>query len=90
MGEGAHFCIIWQYLISETDHEGEVEVLAPFPRCLHCSVLVEYLFSVDIAAEQSVGKQTYLWHKGNCVLMGGFICGGLEDGVSESLSSRHI
>ena len=57
--------------LCETDRVGRVEVLAPFPRCLHCPVLVEYLFSVDIGAEQSVGKQTYLWHRGNyCALMG--------------------
>ena len=44
------------FLTSETYRVGRVEVLALFSRCLHCPVLLEYLFSVDIGAEQSVGK----------------------------------
>jgi hypothetical protein len=54
------------FLTSETDRVGAVEVLAPFPRCIHSPVVCHYLFyehlNVDGGQPETVH---YLWHRGN-------------------------
>jgi hypothetical protein len=54
------------FLTSEPDRVGSVDVLAPLPRCLHCPVVCEYIFHVDLEREVDlVVRRRYMWHRGN-------------------------
>ena len=64
------------FFTSEIDREGDVRILAPFPRCNHSLIVCEYLFSFDIDADEHIVKERYLWHKGDydslsCALLRG-------------------
>ena len=54
------------FLTSELDRVGSVDVLSPFPRCMHSPVVCDYLFHVDLGRDvDSFHRGRYLWHRGN-------------------------
>jgi hypothetical protein len=54
------------FLTSELDRVGDVEVLAPLPRCSHSPVICDYLFeNVSEPDDGTRHSLRYSWHRGN-------------------------
>jgi hypothetical protein len=51
-------------LTSETDRVGDIDVLAPFPHCMHSPVIFQYFFFSEVLEEGPAAKPRYLWHRG--------------------------
>ena len=50
-------------LTKELDRIADVSGLAPFPRCHHCPVILEYVLQFTDYKDEAVEK--YLWSKGD-------------------------
>jgi hypothetical protein len=50
-------------LTTETDRVGDVSVLPPFPHCVHCPVVFQYIFSYPLSLNPET-ISSFLWHKG--------------------------
>jgi hypothetical protein len=59
------------FFTSELDRVGNVDVLAPFPRCSHSPVICDYLFDSDGDPDlEDLPSLRYCWQRGNYAAIG--------------------